>query len=298
VFILRQEMTSTNAIVILTLPALSGIILMAPLIRLMITGFGIQAIWIVMAFAAPLIALHYAHLNLLMTAKKWLLPVVSALLGLGFICAGMLPAEVSARNPKFDHLFYLLNADTGRALWGSADERPDEWTGQFFSSGVERASLAERFPLGRGAFLKSEATALPLPPPDVIVLDDRKKDGIRSLRLRVTSPRQAPTMTIYWKRKLELASLSVNGRRFAEENSDTAGNPAGYGRLSYYALPKEGIELSLEIKSSDPIELKFEDWSYGLPDIPARSYNRRPDYIIASPAQYSDCTIVTKSITF
>jgi hypothetical protein len=251
----------------------------------------------VMAFATPLLALHYSHLNLLMTAKKWLIPAGAAVLGLGFICAGMPSAEVSAKNPKFDHIFYLLNADTGRALWGSVDDRPDEWTGQFFSSGVERASLAEHFPLGRGSFLKGESTALPLPPPDVVVLDDRKKDGVRSLRLRVASPRQAPNMTIYWKRNLKLASLSVNGKRFAEENSDTAGNPAGYSALSYYALPKEGIELSLEIKSADPIELKFEDWSYGLPEIPARSYNRRPDYIIASPIQYNDCAIVTKSIT-
>jgi hypothetical protein len=130
------------------------------------------------------------------------------------------------------------------------------------------------------------------------VLDDSKKDGLRSLRLQVTSPRQAPAISIYWKRELKLEALTINGKRIVEENLDTATDPAGYRRFSYYGLPKEGIELSLEIRSSDPIGLIIEDWSNGLPEIPGKSYTSRPDHIIAAPNLYSDSTVITKSVTF
>jgi hypothetical protein len=204
----------------------------------------------------------------------------------------------SVAHPKFDHLFYALNADTGKAFWGSADEKLDEWTAQFFPGGGERASLAEHLPWGGGSFLKSDAALLPLPPPNVVALDDSKQGELRTLRLRVTSPRRAPAMTIYWKRELGLESLAVNGKRIAENRDDSAGNEAPYRRLFYFGPPEEGVELSLKMRSSGPVELKVEDRSYGLPEIPNQTYRGRPDHIIASPFINSDCTVVIKSVTF
>ena len=298
VFFLNEAMTSTKSIIILTLPALSGVILIAPLMRLMTAGLGMQALWILMALAVFLLALQIAHLNLLISVENWRVPLASGLLGLCFVVAGILMNDVSINQPKLDHIFYALNADTGKAIWGSADQHPDEWTSQFFSSGAERASLAEHLPWVRGTFLKGDAPLLPLTPPSVVVLDDKRIDGLRTLRVRVTSPRRAPAMAIYWKRELELESLAVNGKRVVEENFDSARNPVGFRRFSYFGPSEEGIELSLEIKSSDPVELKVEDRSYGLPEIPDKPYKGRPDYIVASPFQYSDCTVVTKSVRF
>jgi hypothetical protein len=291
-------MTSAKAIVLLTFPALSGVILIAPLIRLMIAGFGMEVLWILMAFAVFPLALHYAHLNSLITVKKWLLPAASGLLGLCFIGAGILKSDVSKDNPKKDHLFYALNADTGKAMWGSADRVPDEWTKQFFSSGAEKASLADHFPWGQGDFMKRDAPLASLAPPSIVALDDSRKDGLRTLRLRVTSPRQAPGVSIFWKRELQLEALVVNGKRVVEKAFERAGNSETYRRFSYFGLPEEGIELALEIRSADSIELMVEDWSYGLPVMQDRHYVGRPDYIIPSPFPYNDCTIITKSVTF
>jgi hypothetical protein len=297
-FILREEMTSAKSIFILSLPALSGVLLIAPLIRLMISGFGMGAVWMLMTFVVFLLALYGAHLYFLISIKKWLLPMTSGLLALCFIGAGVLMSDVSAAHPKIDHIFYALNADTGKAIWGSADRKPDEWTGRFFSAGSERVSMADHFRWGRGDFLKGDAPALSLAPPGVVVLDDRRTEGLRALRLRITSPRRAAGLSVSWNPELELGSLAVDGKRVTEKNVEAGRAPIVYRRFSYYGLPEEGVELSLEVRTSGPIDLKIEDWSYGLPETPGSPYAGRPDHIIAAPILYSDCTIVTKSFTF
>jgi hypothetical protein len=295
-FISREEMTSMRGIIILTLPVLSGVTLIVPLIRLVIAGFGMEVGGILMVLIMFLLALHYAHLDLLIAIKRWPLTLISGVLGVGFVCAGILSTDISTRHPKMNHILYVLNADTGKAIWGSSNQNLDEWTSQFFSSGAERASVAEYFPLSRGAFLKGDAPVLALAPPNVSILDDKTEGGLRTLRLQVTSPRKAPTLSVYWKRELKLGALVVNGKRIVPHVSNIPSPSAEYRGLFCFGLPEEGIELSLEIKSSDPVMLKVEDRSYGLPGIPSNPYKDRPDYIV--PADNSDCTIVMKSVAF
>ena len=298
VFITREEMTSAKGLIFMSVPALSGVVLMAPMIRLMVAGFGIQAVGVIMAIAIFPLALHYAHLSLLIEVKKWLLPMASGFAALCLIVSGILMTGVSANHPKRNHIFYAMNADTGKAMWGSADQSPDEWTAQFFSPKVEKADLADYFPWRRGAFLKSDAIALPLAPPSLVAIEDRTAGGVRTMRLRLTSTRKAPAVSIYWKREVELELLAVNGKRAIVRNIKSTISPVEYRSFSCTGLPEEGIELSFEVRSSGRLELEVEDRSYGLPQIPGVSLRDRPDYLIASPAQYSDCTVVTKSVRF
>jgi Peptidase family M28 len=296
VFISREEMASSRSVIILTLPALSGAILIVPLGRLVVAGFGMEVAWILMVLVVFLLALLYVHLDLLIAIKRWPLTLISGVLGLCFVCAGMLATDFSAKEPKLDHILYALNADTGKAVWGSSDKELDEWTSQFFPSGAERANVADYFPLGEGTFLKGDAPVLALAPPSVAVLDDKTEGGLRTLRLRVASPRNSPNVSIYWKRELNLKALVVNGKRVVAQATNIPGPSPEYRGLLCFGFPEEGVELSLEIKSSDPVLLKVEDRSYGLPGIPSGTYKDRPDYIV--PSDNSDCTVVMKSVAF
>jgi hypothetical protein len=44
--------------------------------------------------------------------------------------------------------------------------------------------------------------------------------------------------------------------------------------------------------------LRVNDRSYGLPELPGAPFKARPDYIIPSPTQFSDVTLVTKTFSF
>ena len=72
--------------------------------------------------------------------------------------------------------------------------------------------------------------------------------------------------------------------------------------LEYWALPEEGIELTLEVRAAQPVMIRVVDRTQGLPDTPGQSITPRPDYIMPAPqigiARFSNSTMVSRSFTF
>lgn len=108
---------------------------------------------------------------------------------------------------------YRLNADTGKAEWISLDEAPNDWTAQSLGEHVEHRPI--EIISGRAIqALSSAAPAMALVTPKVDVLGDTTVEGVRTLRLRVTSARQP------WKTSLRahapggIRAVTVAGRRF------------------------------------------------------------------------------------
>ena len=300
VFISKAEITSPKCMLIFILPAFSGVLMGAPLIRLSLMGFGVGYAWALMSLVVFLFALHYTHVNSLLKGRAWLLPAASGLAGICIVGAGILKSDIDINHPKPSHIIYGLQADTGKASWFSLDRRPDEWTSQFFSSGAERGGRNNSvfWPWNMNNMLQGEAPAVSLAAPSVVVLGDKTENGLRALHLRVTSHRHAPVIAVYWKRELELSGIAVDGKRLVGETPDRRGGPTKYQQLVYFSPQKEGFDLNLEIKTASPLELIVEDRSFGLPDIPNGSYKGRPNHIVPAPAFCSDCTIVEKSAAF
>lgn len=131
------------------------------------------------------------------------------------------------------------------------------------------------------------------------LLDERTDNGVRTLRLRVTSPRQAPVVSIFVDSNTEVIKALVKGKRI----DDDADTPAAFARknqwaMRYYALPKEGIELTCEMKSGEPLKLRVVDQSYELPELPGQTFRARPDYIVPSSLWLTDSTFISKSFVF
>jgi len=68
--------------------------------------------------------------------------------------------------------------------------------------------------------------------------------------------------------------------------------------LQFWAPPKEGFDLTLELKGARPVPLKIVEQSYGLPEIPGTTIRPRPDYIVPSTFPNSNFSLVTKSYEF
>jgi hypothetical protein len=200
------------------------------------------------------------------------------------------------RHPQMNNVFYGLNADTGKAVWGSIDESPDEWTSQFFPNGDGRKPLPDLFPLTRMTFIENEAPVARLAAPEASLIEERRDGDVRTLRLRIASPRQASTVSIYTDASSEVVSASINGKVIGGgAHRSGGGKPWG---LHYYGLPAEGADLTLAVRSSQPVRLRVDDRSYGLPAAPGFSYRPRPEHLMPMPSQYSDATLVSKSYVF
>lgn len=256
---------------------------------------------------APLLALVIVlmlgllipHLDLVARPNKWVLPGVASVLGLGFLLFGTLMAGFDARHPKPDTILYALNTDTGQAIWESGDEAPDAWTTQFLGAAAEKGSMTDY--LGEIDALHNEAPPVALPAPSVELLDDSSRGGVRTLRMRVTAPPKANLVVLEADAEAQVVGAVVDEKRIPEDPLHDRG-PSAW-TLHYWNPPSGGVELTLEVKGSEPLTITARAGTPGLPDIPGKSYRDRPPdtmpiaYDPASVEQDSS-TVVSKSFTF
>ncbi|MBW4635040.1 MAG: M28 family metallopeptidase [Iphinoe sp. HA4291-MV1] len=287
-------------LVVLTACAIPGIILLAPTIYLVFVALSLKLSGVVMVLVVLLLGLLIPHLCLMSipNKNKWLLPTASILVSLSFIVLASLTSGFDANHPKPNSIFYGLNADTGKAIWASIDEKPDEWTSQFLSANTEKGILAEYLPLVPKKFLNSQAPVATLAAPNIEPLSDQVRHGVRIVRVQITSPRQARIMSIYVDSNTEVLAAVVNGKRIDKNDIPAHIEPGKLWVLNYFAFPKEGIELTLEVKPSQPLKIRTVDQSDGLPGIPGIFFKTRPKDMMPMPFGVSDSTLVSKSFTF
>ncbi|PYS87926.1 MAG: hypothetical protein DMF64_21855 [Acidobacteria bacterium] len=281
---------------LLFLGATVGAVLFIPVVQLLFVGLTVSKSGLVMLAVALLLGLFVPQINLMTMRRQWLLPAGLLLLSLSFIAAGSMTAGASKSRPQRDSIFYGLDANTGHAVWASTDAQADVWTAQFLPQATRR-NMAEFFPLRTPELLAAAAPAAQLAAPNVELLADQQQAGVRSLRLKITSPRRAPIISIGVESDGEVQGTMLNGKRLELIPAGARPGSAHQWGLRYYALPAEGIELTLETKSQEPLTLKVVDQSYGLPALPGVVYQPRPAHLIPAAVPFTDSTLVSRSFT-
>jgi hypothetical protein len=295
-----QRPSSVKLLTMLALCGIPAIVLFTPIIYLLFVSLTIRLSAAVMVMVVLLLGLFTPHLYLLTTPNKWLLPSMATLGSIGFLVAASLGAGFDQHHRKPNSVFYSLNADTGTAIWASIDAEPDAWTAQFLSVDAEKGTLPEYVPSLSREFLRSRAQLAPLAAPSIVLLADNTNDHMRTLDLRITSPRQAPVISLYVNAGTEVLGALINGKRVQSRYPPSRGNSETQWGVRYWALPNEGISLTLQIPRAHPLELRVVDQSYGLPEIPGASFRPRPDHMMPTPFGFglSDVTLVSKSFAF
>jgi len=135
-----------------------------------------------------------------------------------------------------------IDTTTGQALWASVDAQPDEWTSNFLTAGPERGLLTDCLPQSSRSFLKNKASVALLEAPSVELIDDQHSNETRTVQLRLTSPRGANAISIFFDPDAEIVNASINDKPALSQRPATA--KQGWF-LIYYALPPEGVVLKL-----------------------------------------------------
>ncbi|HXQ35896.1 MAG TPA: hypothetical protein VN843_17910, partial [Anaerolineales bacterium] len=112
----------------------------------------------------------------------------------------------------------------------------------------------------------------------------KEADGVQTLRMRISSPRQAGTLSIYVDSNTQVLSATVNNKQM-DELKDRWG-------LFIDGFPKEGVELLLQVRTAEPLKIRLVDQSYGLPPVNTASSQQAPP-TSAKP----DATLVVKSFS-
>ena len=285
------SLSLTKLCLISVVCAAPGIILISPLIYQTFVAVGISQTSLIVIPVTLLLGLLLINFELVASSFRWLLPAAATLAAACFIVTALLQPQ---RQPRSNEIFYALNADTGKAVWATGDERPDEWTSQFVSSDAAAAPLDEYLPwLGDEVFLQQPAPATTLAAPEIKVLDDQIQEQTRLIHMRVSSAREAATLLIY--SGTEISEAFVNGQPLAKRQDAPAWEKNQM--LIYSAPPREGVELLLKTKSSEPLILKVVDRSFQFPELTNVTIKARPSDIVPAPFSYSDSTFISKSFS-
>ncbi len=171
-------------------------------------------------------------------------------------------AGFDADHPHPNAVAYILDADSGEATWFSGGTEQDNWTKQFFSTEPERGTVGELFPIAqRSGFpiMRGEAPGIVLEAPKVDVLDDQTAGSIRTLQLSLSSPRGAPVFMLDVEPYEAVRAVIFEGKRIESIESER-----DLWSLTYYAVPQDGFEITLELDPSQAINLQIIDQTWEL----------------------------------
>lgn len=293
----EEQPVTTKRFLLTSLCIIPGIILLVPTVYQLHVALGLRMVGVTMILVVLLFGLLIPYFALMTSSRRWLWPAGAAVAGLLFAVLAAFTFSFDRQHPVTDNISYIQNVDLGKAVWASTDGKTDEWTAQFFRDNVERGSLLEYLPTAPVNFLKSPAPFVPLMPSEIKVLDDRTADGVRTLRLSLNSHYPSGYLMAPAEESTEVLATTVRGQRFVNEAARSA--PTGIGwSLNYYALPAEGMELTLEVKPGRPLKLRSVDQAYELPALPGAAIKPRPDHIAPSSAASSDTAQISRAYTF
>lgn len=244
------------------------------------------------ALLAAALVLHFQHFA---GNRAWV-PLVLVAAAVGFAGASLVAGRFDADQPRPNHIQYTLDADTGEATWVSAATRPDAWTDQFFTDGYTagRAAFSPGYFFGQTFdVIRADAPTVNLPAPRLTVLDHTTTDGVRTLRLRIASPRGAAMVHADLNLPGALIAATIDGEPVAV-NEDAA---LRRFPIAVYNPGDKGIEVTLSVRGSEPITATLTDFTNGLPDIPGLSITDRPPQSMPAPFDFRDPTVVHTAVT-
>jgi hypothetical protein len=250
---------------------------------------------LVAAFVALLGSVLVPQLRRLTGRRMWAVPAVLALLSLAFGLGAQVGGEYDATRPRPNYIQYTLDAGSGRATWLSTGTDTDEWTEQFFPSGY----TSDRRAFSPGYYFPQEfdvieapAPPVKLPAPRLTVLDDATANGVRTVRMLLTSPRGAPTAHADLELPGDLVAATVGGKAIKVDS----GSSQRRLPLAAYNIGDEGFELSVSVRSTAAITGTLTDFTNGLPEISGIMVTDRPDEYMPAPFDFRDPTAVTTKV--
>jgi hypothetical protein len=90
-------------------------------------------------------------------------------------------------------------------------------------------------------------------------------------------------VAVYVDSNAQVLNASINSTTITNEASDSFG-------LQIDGFPKDGVELHMQVKASEPLKLRLVDQSFGLPPVTGAS-SAQP----ATPSSNPDVTLLMKS---
>lgn len=254
----------------------------------------------------PLVAFFVASITTLALAPCAEIPKTSRrktpllILALAVVVVALSPIlpAYSVESPRPINLYFVQDADAGSAMLAThPGGRP---LPSALATAVEwDEEPRQLYPWGSGppGFRVAVVDTLRSPPPQIEILEEIPAAGSRRIRAVLRSPRHADQGALVFHQSSRISSLTLDGWELDLQTEQLARLFEGDLRVVGLAtFPDEGIEMRLEIRGNEPLELTIVDSTFGLPPAGEVLLRARPAYVV--PIDRGDRTIVFKRVDF
>ncbi|HEX2643583.1 MAG TPA: M20/M25/M40 family metallo-hydrolase [Thermoanaerobaculia bacterium] len=279
------------------IPGVVMAVLWMPLVLFLYDGLGAGALMPI----AVLVALGATTLAPLAAGsgpgvRRWV-PLGLAAVALVCVFMAVTRPQFSETSPQGVNLQLAHSADTGQSKWlivaPPPIPRPLLQTAKF-------EEPATPFPWSPPYYRvpAAPAPALAAAAPEVALLEDSPLNGKRRVRLRVTSPRGARTVTLVIPKAAGVEALRAGGvevpMKLTGREARFTNPRAEWLNFSYLTLPPEGVEIEAVLASTGKHDWYVIDQTPGLPATGAALLKARPS--AAVPYQDGDLTTVSRKV--
>jgi Peptidase family M28 len=225
-------------------------------------------------------------------SARWIVPGSTLLLGVLLLNIATFNSGFNAAHPRPNTMSYLLDADRGQANWVSSDRHLDPWKVQIMGANTQQQ------PVEFGLSPLSTGFSAPAPLMNLPALEVQRLESSTSskptLRLRLKSPRQASIIFVDLTTQGAIAQAAIDHKPL--DLTPLTPKQRQALKFIFFGLPREGIELNLELTNSQSVQMKLEDYTWGLPPISGKATAPRPADLMPAPG-HPDYTIVRKQLT-
>ena len=232
-------------------------------------------------------------LDALRARRRAVAPTLAALLAL-VVCtgAGLSVDRFDAAHPALTHLMYALDGDNGTAQWLSDEAVTQKWTSQYVSGDPHPVNTTLPA-FGPEEMRTGPAQAADLPAPKLTVESDTRSGDGRVLKLRLRPQRQVRLTTLHVAAGVTVSAATVGGVDMPVK-LDKKDGPWGFGFV-FHAPPADGVEVTLTVKTSGPVQFRAMDGSDGLGSLPG--FKARPAGVGIVGSHSSELLAVAKTYT-
>jgi hypothetical protein len=273
------------------LPAAAAALVLGPVVVLLPSILGARAVPVTALLVALLLGPAVA------AAEQ---PGPAARAGLAALAAAALLAAVQALRPHAsaeapEQLTFTFHEDTGGARWLAEAEHDGALPPAVRAFAPFTTRRAAPFPWAplRPAFA-APAPRAGLPPPRAEVLSAQAGNGVRRVRVRLSSPRGAPAVALFLPATVRVRHATVDGVPVPDPPRLARWFFGGYHTLACLTTGLGGVTVELLVEGEGPVPAFVADRSAGLPSSGRPLDAARP--ATAVPSWDGDSTVGTAEV--
>lgn len=258
----------------LALGTLVLLVIWVPVLFLMGKALGPETAAI-SAFLGSLAGLALVPQLALLGPRRRRVPIPAAMFGIAalVIVAGLGLGGHESTGDGTSSLIYVWDGAREEGLWTTLDLELDEHVGQVIPVGSPQRELPELF---EGYPLESyvaPAPDVPLPLPEVRLVERRRQEGRQTLALAVESRRQAAHLNVEFESRANLLVTSLNGEPVTPPAN---GEKPDFWTLRLFGNPPGGHRVEVQLPVGEDLSWNVVDRTPSLPPSLAETIEASP----------------------